>query len=33
MEPECSLSCIQEPATGPYPKPDDSSPELPTLNM
>jgi hypothetical protein len=26
MEPEGSLSCSQEPSTGPYPKPDRSSP-------
>jgi hypothetical protein len=26
MEPEGSLPCLQEPATGPYPKPDESSP-------
>jgi hypothetical protein len=31
MEPEGSLSCSQEPATGPYPQPDASSPQLPTL--
>jgi len=26
MEPEGSLSCSQEPATGPYPEPDASNP-------
>jgi hypothetical protein len=31
MEPECSLSCSQQPATGPYPEPDESTPHLPTL--
>jgi len=31
MEPESSLSCPQEPATGPYLEPDASSPHLPTL--
>jgi hypothetical protein len=31
MEPEGSLPCSQEPAIGPYPKPDESSPQLPTL--
>jgi hypothetical protein len=31
MEPECSLPYSQEPATGPYPEPDESIPHLPTL--
>jgi hypothetical protein len=31
MEPEDSLLCSQEPATGPYPEPDASSPQLVTL--
>jgi len=30
MEPEGSLPCLQQPATGPYPEPDASSPHLPT---
>jgi len=28
--PEDSLPCLQWPATGPYPKPDATSPDLPT---
>jgi hypothetical protein len=31
MEPEGLLSYSQEPATGPCPEPDESSPHLPTL--
>jgi len=31
MEPKASLLCSQEPATGPYPGPDASSPQLLTL--
>jgi hypothetical protein len=31
MEPESSLPCLQGPTTGPYPEPDASSPQLPTL--
>jgi hypothetical protein len=31
MEPEGSLSCSQEPATGPCPESDATSPELPTF--
>jgi hypothetical protein len=29
MEPEGSLPSLQEPATGPYPEPDESIPRLP----
>jgi len=31
MEPEGSLLCPQGHATGPYPEPDETSPQLPTL--
>jgi hypothetical protein len=31
MEPEGSLQCSQQPATGPYPQPEESSPQLPNL--
>jgi hypothetical protein len=31
MQPEDSLSCLQEPATGLYHKKDESSPQLPIL--
>jgi hypothetical protein len=31
MEPEGSLPYSQDPATGRYPEPDESSPHLPTL--
>jgi hypothetical protein len=33
MEPEYSLPCPQEPSTGPYPEPDQSSPYHPTLPL
>jgi hypothetical protein len=32
MEPEGLLSCLQEPSTGPYPEPDQSSPYHPILS-
>jgi hypothetical protein len=31
MEPKGSLPCSQEPANGPYPDPDKSTPRLPAL--
>jgi hypothetical protein len=31
MEPEVSLLCLQDPSTGPYPKPDESSEHHPIL--
>jgi len=31
MEPEGSLRCSQQPATGPYSEPDESSPHFPNL--
>jgi hypothetical protein len=31
MEPEHKLLCLQQPATGTNPEPDESSPQLPTL--
>jgi hypothetical protein len=29
MEPDCPLLCLWEPASGPYPEPDESSPPQP----
>jgi len=31
MEPKHSLQCSQQPATGPYPEPDESNPHPPNL--
>jgi len=31
MEPECSLSCSQDPTIGPYPEPAATNPHFPTL--
>jgi hypothetical protein len=31
MEPEVLLPCSQDPFTGPYPEPDESTPHLPTI--
>jgi len=31
IEPQVSLPCLEEPATGPYPKPDASRQHLPIL--
>jgi hypothetical protein len=31
MELECSFPCLQEPATDPYPEPDQSSPHPPEI--
>jgi hypothetical protein len=32
MEPEGSLLCSQQPATGPHPEPEESNPHLPKLS-
>jgi len=33
MQPECSVLCSQEPATGSYLEPDERSPHPPTLRL
>jgi hypothetical protein len=33
MEPESSLPCTQEPATGPYPEPDEASPHVQSVSL